>query len=214
MTFSPPSPYHGDLWAGRTVGLLGGSFNPAHEGHRYISATAIKRLGLDAVWWMVSPQNPLKSKKDMAPIAERIASAEAAKQHPQIVVTDIETQLGTRYTVDTLDKLRVLFPRTRFIWLMGGDNLHQIDRWKSWEDIFYSVHICVMDRPPRHDSIKASVAANRFRDRLVHQEKAATLTDHPLPAWTILRIPLNDKSSTAIRAARLQEKAKKGKVRA
>src|SRR5205814_9002 len=119
-----------------TVGLLGGSFNPAHEGHRHISLYALKMLGLDAVWWMVSPQNPLKSKKDMAPLKTRMQSARDVSRHPKIFVTDIETHLGTQYTADTLSSLQEHFPRTKFVWLMGTDNLRQIHRWQEWQSIF------------------------------------------------------------------------------
>lgn len=199
---SQPRPHNGDLWANRTVGLLGGSFNPAHAGHRHISLYALKMLGLDAVWWMVSPQNPLKSKKDMAPLAERMASARAASQHPKIHVTDIETGLGTQYTADTLRALKAHFPRTKFVWLMGTDNLRQFHRWQEWQEIFKTVPVCVLDRPPRHNAIRACKTAIRFRDDLIPEQQAATLTRQPLPAWTLLHIPLNNMSATAIRAER------------
>ncbi len=214
MLLTPPSPYHGDLWAGQKVGILGGSFNPAHDGHRHISLQALAHLQLDAVWWMVSPQNPLKSKKDMAPLKERLASAEAVSQHPKIVVTEIEAHLNTRYTADTLEKLRTLFSRTTFVWLMGRDNLHQIDKWERWEEIFENVHVCVMDRPPRHDALTGCVALDRFRPYLLEQERAKYLTRTPLPAWTILHTPLNHLSATAIREERLRKTLKKAKVKA
>jgi nicotinate-nucleotide adenylyltransferase len=190
-----------NLWDKRTVGLLGGSFNPAHEGHRHISLYALKMLGLDAVWWMVSPQNPLKPTKDMAPLEKRLEAARTASRHPKIYVTDIETRLNTRYTVDTLAALKTHFPRTRFIWLMGADNLRQFHRWHRWQDIFKSVPVCVLDRPPRHDSVRACPAAGRFRPYLIDQSKCAALKRLSPPAWTILHIPLDDTSATAIRAA-------------
>ena len=199
---SIPKHYTRELWQNRTVGLLGGSFNPAHEGHRHISLYALKMLGLDAVWWMVSPQNPLKSRKDMAPLAERMESARIASHHPKIHVTDIEQHLNTRYTADTLRALQAHFPRTHFVWLMGTDNLRQFHRWQEWQEIFKMVPVCVLDRPPRHNAIKACPAANRFRPYMLEQAKAMTLKSAPLPAWTILHIPLNDMSATKIRAAR------------
>lgn len=202
-----PSLYSSGLWAGRTVGLLGGSFNPAHDGHRHISLLALKHLGLDAVWWMVSPQNPLKSTRDMAPLHERMASARAVSNHPQIIATDIEQHLNTRYTADTLDKLRLYFPQTRFIWLMGTDNLRQIHLWRDWQDIFTRTAVCVLDRPPQGNSLKSCPALERFRHRLIPETSAKNLKNRALPAWTILHIPLNPLSSTAIRAA---QKAKKG----
>ena len=194
--------FSGDLWANRTVGLLGGSFNPAHGGHRHISLYAMKMLGLDAVWWMVSPQNPLKSTRDMAPLKTRIASARAASHHPKIIVTDIEQHLNTRYTADTLRELKRHFPRTNFVWLMGTDNLRQVHRWQKWQEIFRMVPICVLNRPPRHNSVKACPAFERFRAYLLPQQRAQSLKNAPLPSWTILHIPLNHLSATAIRAAR------------
>lgn len=197
-----PSPYQSALWANRTVGLLGGSFNPAHEGHRHISLYALKRLGLDAVWWMVSPQNPLKSGKDMAPLKERLAGAVKTSRHPAIVVTDIEQSLHTRYTADTLATLKKHYPRTQFIWLMGADNLRQVHRWQEWKKIFMMVPVAVLDRPPRGDSLKSCPALERFRACLQPQERARLLKTRPLPAWTILHIPLSDLSATNIREKR------------
>ena len=204
-----PSLFSSDLWSGRTVGLLGGSFNPAHDGHRYISLMALKRLGLDAVWWMVSPQNPLKSTRDMAPLAERMASAQRVSNHPQIVVTDIEQHLNTRYTADTLDKLRTYFPRTQFVWLMGTDNLRQVHRWQDWHEIFERTAVCVLDRPPRGNSIKSCPAMERYRHRLIPESAATDLKNRSLPAWTILHIPLNHLSATAIRDAQKKQTGQK-----
>jgi nicotinate-nucleotide adenylyltransferase len=202
MMLSAPSPYLSNLWSGRTVGLLGGSFNPAHEGHRHISLYALKHLGLDAVWWMVSPQNPLKSGKDMVPLKERMAGAVKASHHPRIVVTDIERRLHTRYTADTLEALQKHFPGTRFIWLMGGDNLRQVHRWQGWKRIFSMVPVAVFDRPPRSNSIKACPAFERFRASLQPQERSQLLKMQKPPCWTILHIPLNELSATQIREKR------------
>ncbi len=199
-TLSAPNAYGANLWAGQTVGLLGGSFNPAHAGHRYISLKAMKRLGLDAVWWMVSPQNPLKSAKDMAPQAARIQSAVKVSHHPKIFVTGIESQLGTRYTADTLAALQRNFPRTRFVWLMGGDNLRQMHRWKHGARIFDLVPVAVLDRPPRENRVRNCQTTERFRRYLLPQELAPLLKDIAPPIWTVLHIPLNEMSATAIRA--------------
>jgi nicotinate-nucleotide adenylyltransferase len=201
MTLSPPSPHQSNLWSNRTVGLLGGSFNPAHEGHRHISLYALKMLGLDAVWWMVSPQNPLKSTKGMASLQERMASAIKASGHPDIYVTDIERQLNTRYTADTLKALKEHFPHANFIWLMGTDNLLQIHHWQEWEKIFTLVPVAVLDRPPRGNNIKSCPALERFRASLVPQEQAQLLKTGKPPLWTVLHIPLNRQSATEIRAA-------------
>jgi nicotinate-nucleotide adenylyltransferase len=193
---------NGNLWAGLSVGLLGGSFNPAHEGHRHISLYALKMLGLDAVWWMVSPQNPMKPAAGMAPLEKRLASATAASRHPRIHVTDIERRMGTRYTVDTLTELKKMFPRTRFVWLMGTDNLLHFHRWHGWESIFGRVPVAVLDRPPRANNVRACPALERFRPFLLPQDQAQFLKTAAPPAWTILHTPLNAQSATAIRERR------------
>jgi nicotinate-nucleotide adenylyltransferase len=192
------------LWAGRAVGLLGGSFNPAHAGHRHISLLALKYLGLDAVWWLVSPQNPLKSSMGMAPLQTRLQTAETVAAHPRIFVTALETKLGTRYTADTLHALKSSFPTTRFVWLMGMDNLQQVHHWQKWQDIFNIMPICVLDRPPRGQSIKSCPAFEKFRNYLLPQEGAARLKFCCPPAWTILHTPLNDLSATQLRQAKHQ----------
>ena len=132
---------------GSHIGLLGGSFNPAHEGHLEISLLALEKLSLDCIWWMVSPQNPLKPKKGMASISERLSTARSAADDPRISVTDIETELGTLYTADTLLALRDHFSETRFVWLMGADNLLQMHHWQKWSKIFYTVPVAVFARP-------------------------------------------------------------------
>jgi nicotinate-nucleotide adenylyltransferase len=202
MPSSTLSPHQTNLWENRTVGLLGGSFNPAHEGHRHISLYALKYLGLDTVWWMVSPQNPLKSSKDMGTLKDRIATAVKASRHPKIIVTDIEQSLHTRYTADTLESLQKHYPNTQFIWLMGADNLRQIHRWQEWEKIFSRVPVAVLDRPPRGNTIKSCPALERFRGCMARQEQAHLLKNSKPPVWTILHIPLNDQSATAIRERR------------
>lgn len=138
-----PHPLGYGLWAGLRVGLLGGSFNPAHDGHRYISRLALKLLGLDEVWWLVSPQNPLKPAAGMASLGDRLARAQAVADHPRIRVTDLERLLGTRYTADTLAALHRCFPRTRFVWLMGADNLLQVPRWQRWTEIFETTPVAL-----------------------------------------------------------------------
>ena len=194
------TPYSGTLWANRTVGLLGGSFNPAHEGHLHASLQAIKHLQLDAVWWLVSPQNPLKSSKGMAKLESRLKGAEAvAHGHPKIFVTGIEKQLNTRYTVDTIDALKERFPLTRFVWLMGLDNLRQIHLWARWQDIFTAVPVCVIDRLTPGSKIKSCPALERFRPYLADESKSSSLKACAPPAWTILHTPLNKASSTEIR---------------
>ena len=199
---SAPHKYSGPAHAGLRIGLLGGSFNPAHAGHRHISLHALKALKLDQVWWLVSPQNPLKPAADMGSLAERLAWARAAARHPRIRVTDIETGLGTRYTVDTLAGLTRRYPKTRFVWLMGADNLRQIPYWRDWTRIFQMVPIAVFGRSTYSLSALGGVAAQRFARRRVPDLRARGLADAKPPAWTFLRNPLHPASATAIRRAR------------
>ena len=194
------SAYGRESWRGLRVGLLGGSFNPAHEGHRYISLEAMRALQLDAVWWLVSPQNPLKSATGMALQSKRLESAQRAAQHPRIFATDIETAMGTQYTVDTLKALQTRFSETQFVWLMGTDNLRQFHRWKNWRAVFNLVPVCVINRPPAQDSLRGSPAWEYAHRHRLPAEQASLLTTRPLPAWVILPIARNAQSSTAIRA--------------
>jgi nicotinate-nucleotide adenylyltransferase len=197
----PPVAAAGDLPRGRRVGLLGGSFNPAHEGHRHIAETALKRLRLHRVWLLVSPQNPLKGTADMAPLAQRLASARhAAGETPYIVVTDVERYLDTQYTVDTVTALSRRFPYTRFVWLMGADALAEMHRWRDWERIFHTVPIAVFDRPSYSLRASGGKAATRFRRYRRPPREAGKLADMDPPAWTFFqsrRIPV---SATALRA--------------
>ncbi|HVY13470.1 MAG TPA: nicotinate-nucleotide adenylyltransferase [Alphaproteobacteria bacterium] len=185
---------------GLRIGILGGSFNPAHEGHLHISLLALKKLRLHAVWWLVSPQNPLKSEQGMAPFAERLKGAQRmAKPHPQIIVTDIEARLGTRFTADTLQKLRARFPATRFVWLMGADNLVQIPRWQRWESIFKMVDIAVFRRPPYFVSAFHGLAATRFAKSRLDARKARLLGTAPKTQWILFNNRLHTASATRIR---------------
>ncbi|HWA89232.1 MAG TPA: nicotinate (nicotinamide) nucleotide adenylyltransferase [Rhizomicrobium sp.] len=139
----PPGP----VAPGLRIGLLGGSFNPAHEGHLYLSEVALKRLGLDYVWWLVTPQNPLKSPIGLAPIADRLRAAQRVARHPRVIATDIERVLGTRYSIDTLEALQRRFPLVEFVWLMGSDSLLLFRRWRRWREIASRVPIAVIQRP-------------------------------------------------------------------
>jgi nicotinate-nucleotide adenylyltransferase len=187
--------------AGRAIGLLGGSFNPAHDGHRYISLEAIKRLDLAEVWWLVSPQNPLKPRAGMAPIAERMAVAERVARHPRIKVSDLEARIGTTYTAETLRRLTSM-PGQRFIWLIGADNLLQLAKWQHWERIFALAPIAVFDRTPYSRSVVASKAGHRFAHARIAETAAHSLKDKATPAWTYIHLPPHPASSTAIRAGK------------
>ncbi len=186
---------------GRRVGLLGGSFNPAHAGHLHVSRMALRRLGLDAVWWLVSPQNPLKGEDGMAPYAARMAGARRAARDPRIFVSDLETRTGTRYTADTLALMVAAFPKRRFVWLMGADNLVQLPRWRDWRTIPRLVPIAIFDRAPYSTQALAGEAARTFaRNRLAARD-APTLVDRNPPAWIFFHTPLHEASATRIRAA-------------
>ena len=187
--------------AGR-VGLLGGSFNPAHAGHRHISLEALKRLRLDRVWWLVSPQNPLKAEAGMAPLAERVAVAAAVADHPRIAVTSLETAFGTRYTVDTVRALKRRFPAADFVWLMGADNLRQLPRWRRWEQLFREVPIAVFARAPYHASAASGMAALRFARARLRAERAALLAGGKPPLWCYLPVRRHPASATEIRSRR------------
>lgn len=182
---------------GMVIGLLGGSFDPAHEGHAHITREAIKRMGLDRVWWLVSPGNPLKARQP-APMVDRMARAKAVMADPRVVVTDLEARLGTRATYDTLRQLQAIYPGVRFVWLMGADNLVQFHRWGHWRDILRSVPVGVLARPGSGVAARLSVAAQSFR---VHRvARGEGLGSRAAPAWCFVNLPLNGASSSAIRA--------------
>ena len=186
---------------GPLTGLLGGSFNPAHGGHRRISLFAIRALGLAELWWLVSPGNPLKDPSAMAPLAARVASARAQAGRAPIRVTAIERQLGTRFTCDTVRALLARFPRRRFIWLMGSDNLAQLHRWKQWRALAAAIPIAVVARPG-YDGRALASPAMAWLGR--HRRRSAALNDPAkwsAPALILLRFDPDPRSATAIRTA-------------
>ncbi|MFN0116556.1 MAG: nicotinate-nucleotide adenylyltransferase [Paracoccaceae bacterium] len=185
---------------GQAIGLLGGSFDPAHEGHAHITREALKRFGLARVWWLVSPGNPLKP-EGPAPMADRMARARAVLGgDPRVVVTDIEARIGTRFTAETLVRLLRLYPGVRFVWLMGADNLAQFHLWKHWERIMRSVPVGVFARPGTRLAARGSRAADEFvQDRLPATD-ARLLPWLDAPAWCFLDVPMSGLSSSAIRA--------------
>lgn len=186
---------------GKRVGLLGGSFNPAHGGHRRISLFAREALGLDEVWWLVSPGNPLKPKKGMAPLAARLKSAQLQARRAPIIPTAIERDLGTRYTVDTLRALKNRYPRNEFVWLMGSDNLAQFHRWRDWRGIARTLPIAVIARPGYDDDAMASPAMAWLRRYRVPAASFATRGRWSAPALVLLRFDPDRRSATAIRRA-------------
>ena len=185
----------------KRVGLLGGSFNPAHKGHRAISLHALRALGLDEVWWMVSPGNPLKPQKGMAPFEARMASARRMARNAPIRVTAVEQRLKTRYTVDTLTKLPRVYPKHRFIWLMGTDNLAQFHRWEGWRQIARQVPIAVIARPGYDGDALASPAMGWLRRAVRPAGQAKNWTSWRLPALVLLRFRPDPTSATSLRAA-------------
>jgi nicotinate-nucleotide adenylyltransferase len=187
----------------RRIGLLGGSFNPAHGGHLHITLLALQRLDLDEVWWLVSPQNPLKPVNGMAAFAERLAGAATlARGRPRIRVSAIEGSLGTTYTADTIVALRRRFPHTRFVWLMGGDNLVQLPRWERWAELAESVPIAVFARPQTAPRALAGKAARRFARSRIADTAARDLAEMEAPAWAFFHTRLDPRSATEIRRKR------------
>jgi nicotinate-nucleotide adenylyltransferase len=185
------------------VGLLGGSFNPAHEGHLEIALIALKQLALDEVWFLVSPGNPLKAGDGMAPLADRAGSVRRiAGAHPRLRVVTVEAALGTRYTADTLDALARRFRRTRFVWLMGADNLAQIPAWARWTAIFAAVPVAVFARPGYSLCALVGKAARRFDRARRGAHGVRALASAAAPAWVFFHTRLNPASASAIRDAR------------
>jgi nicotinate-nucleotide adenylyltransferase len=182
------------------IGLLGGSFNPAHQAHRHISLAALKRLGLDQVWWLVSPGNPLKDAGKAPDLETRMAAARSVARHPKIEVTGFEAGRPSAYTVDTISFLKRRFPSVDFVWLMGADNLASFHRWRDWERLFGLVPIAVLDRPGYRLKARASRAAQRFAFAALDESDARGLASMDPPAWTLLSLPLSSLSSTRLRA--------------
>ena len=185
----------------KTIGLMGGSFNPAHGGHRAISLFAIDALDLDEFWWLVSPGNPLKPANDMAALPARLASAKAQARRSPIKATAIERELGTVYTVDTLRKIIARYPKTRFIWIMGADNLLQFHHWKRWRDIARLMPIAVIARPGYDAHAIAGPAMAWFRRFVRRPDQRHHWTKWSTPALVFLRFRPDPRSATAIRCA-------------
>jgi nicotinate-nucleotide adenylyltransferase len=184
---------------GQVIGLLGGSFDPPHPGHVHITRAALARFGLDHIWWLVSPGNPLKQ-DGPAPLADRMAAASALMRHPRVRVTGIEAHLGTRYTAETLVALRRRYPGVRFVWLMGADNLAQFHRWQDWRWIMDHVPVGVLARPDQRlralmSKTAKTYAAARLPDRASH-----ALGRSDAPGWCFVNLPMMALSSSAIRA--------------
>ena len=184
---------------GQTIGLLGGSFNPPHSGHLLATRLALARAGLDRVWWLATPGNPLKSTADLAALRARLDAAKALVRDPRVAVTGFESEIGARYTADTLRYLHQRAPGARFVWIMGADNLAQFHRWRDWREIAATTPMLVVDRPGSSFAALSSHAAQTLaRWRLPERDAARLATVEP-PAWLFLHGPRSHMSSTAIR---------------
>ncbi|MDP2064328.1 MAG: nicotinate-nucleotide adenylyltransferase [Phaeovulum sp.] len=184
---------------GMAIGLLGGSFDPAHEGHVRLTHEALKRFRLDRVWWLVSPGNPLKA-KGPAPLAVRMARAREVMDDPRVLVSDIEARLGTYYTADTLRRLKALYPCVNFVWLMGADNLAQFHLWHDWRGIFGMVPLGVLARPGQRLAAQCGPAARAYAGARIAASAAPLLARAETPAWCYIDMPMLAVSSSAIRA--------------
>ena len=184
---------------GERIGLLGGSFDPPHEGHVHITREGLKRFGLDRVWWLVSPGNPLKS-NGPAPLERRLEAARALMQHPRVEVTDLEAQFGTRYTARTLRALQAHYPGVQFTWLMGADNLVQFHRWQEWRWILDHVTIGVLSRPGERMAARNSRTARIARTARIRDAESHRLAGSAAPAWCFVDMPMVARSSSEIRA--------------
>ena len=186
---------------GMVVGLFGGSFNPPHRGHALVAEIAIRRLGLDRLWWMVTPGNPLKSRNGLAPLAERIALSEAVARNPRIQVTAFEQALASNYTATTLAWVKARNPQVHFIWIMGADSLNGFDKWQKWQQIARTFPIAVIDRPGSTLAYLSAKMVKTFAYARVDEDDARNLWKRPAPAWTFIHGPRSTLSSTELRAA-------------
>lgn len=185
---------------GRVVGLLGGSFDPPHDGHVQMTRHALTRFGLDEVWWLVSPGNPLKQRGPQ-PLDRRMAAARSIMRHPRVTITDLEARIGTRYTAQTLRWLLTRHRQERFVWLMGADNLAQFHRWQDWRWIIENVPVGVVARPGERMSARLSVAAKIYAASRLPAAASHRLGQGDAPRWCFINMPMRDDSSTALRAA-------------
>ena len=190
------------VWPGARIGLMGGSFNPPHEGHLIVARTALRRLRLDRLWWVVTPGNPLKENDGLPKTDDRIEAIEAMANHSAMVTTDFERQLGTPYTAQTIRFLTRQHPKAHFVWIMGADNLATFHHWQQWREIARTVPIAVIDRPGWRFKALASPTARYLSRYRLRERHARMLPDLSPPAWIFLSTRLSNQSSTALRAHR------------
>ena len=185
---------------GMVVGLFGGSFNPPHNGHSLVAEIAIKRLGLDQLWWIVTPGNPLKDRRHLLPLAERVHLSERLARHPSIKVTAFERDFATNFTANTLARVKARNPHVHFIWIMGADSLKTFHQWQHWQDIVNTFPIAVIDRPGSTLSLLSSKMARTFDFARIDEDDSRALWKRQAPAWTFIHGPRSGLSSTVIRA--------------
>lgn len=181
------------------IGILGGSFNPAHEGHLSISKIALQRLNLDVVWWIISPRNPLKKYDILYDFEERVSSAEKVIDTNHISISKLERDAQIKYTIGTVEYLNTRYFGTKFVWIMGADNLKDFHRWREWDKLALTVPIAIIDRPSSSLDVTSSLFANKYRKYRVDEADAQNLADKKKPAWVFLHSKLNDQSSSQLR---------------
>ncbi len=181
------------------IGILGGSFNPAHEGHLSISKIALQRLNLDEVWWIISPRNPLKKYDILYDFEDRVSSAEKVIDTNHISISKLEKNAQIKYTIGTVEYLNTRYVGTKFVWIMGADNLKDFHRWREWDKLALTVPIAIIDRPSSSLDVTSSLFANKYRKYRVDEADAQNLADKKKPAWVFLHSKLNDQSSSQLR---------------
>lgn len=187
------------LAPGARIGLYGGSFNPPHAAHNLVASQALKRLGLDRVWWLVTPGNPLKDVNGLPPVAERIRLTQGVARHPRFDVTGFEADIGARYSQETIAWLQRRFPQVHFVWIIGGDSLASMHRWRNWRELMGRIPVAVIDRPGQTLAASASVAARSFARARLPESQSRELATATAPAWVLLHGPRSQLSSTAVR---------------
>ena len=192
---------------GQRIGLFGGSFNPGHAGHRMVALYALRRLKLDFVWWLVSPQNPLKDIYETGDYTERFNAAQKIARHPRFVVTDLEKQIDSPMTAETLKALSVAMRQAHFVWIMGADSFRDLDHWHQWSRIVGTLPLAILARPGYSMGALGGQAANRFARRRVPNEQSGVLATRKAPAWVFISMPLRKESSSAIRQTRENSRA-------
>ena len=190
---------------GQRIGIMGGSFNPPHDGHRIVAETAVKRLRLDQLWWLVTPGNPLKANDGLPSQTERMELCRQFARGPKMIITGFESELGTPYTAATLDFLRERYPSVHFVWVMGADNLASFHRWQRWREIAQTMPIAVVDRPGWRLKALGSEAAQSLAHARMREADAAKLAAANPPAWVFLTGRLSPLSSTQLRATRSKQ---------